>query len=49
MVGSEIRANDAPFRCHVGVACNGKEVDGKSVLELMTLAPREGSTARMQF
>ena len=49
LVGSEIRANDAPFRCHVGVAYNGKEVDGKSVLELMTLAPREGSTVRMQF
>jgi hypothetical protein len=39
----EIRANDAPFRCHVGVAYNGKEVDGKSVLKLMTLAPRKGS------
>jgi phosphotransferase system HPr-like phosphotransfer protein len=29
------------------VACNGKEVDGKSVLKLMTLAPRKGSTVRM--
>ena len=38
-----------PFGCYVGVACNCKEVDGKSVLELMMLAPREGSTAWMQF
>jgi phosphotransferase system HPr-like phosphotransfer protein len=29
--------------------CNGREVDSKSVLELMMLAPWEGSTVRMQF
>ena len=37
-----------PFRCDVRVAYNGKEVDGKSVLELMTLAPPEGSTVRIR-
>ena len=37
----------APFRSNVRVAYNGREVDGKSVLELMTLAPPEGSTVRV--
>lgn len=37
----------APFHCDVRVAYDGKEVDGKSVLELMTLAPPEGSTVRI--
>ena len=50
LVGSEIRAHHAPVSLlRPASACNGKEVDGKSVLELMMLAPREGSTARMQF
>ena len=31
------------FRCDVRVAYNGNEVDGKSVLDLMTLAPLEGT------
>ena len=35
----------APFRSDVRVAYNGTEVDGKSVLDLMTLHPSEGSEA----
>jgi phosphocarrier protein HPr len=38
----------APFRSDVRVAYNGREVDGKSVLDLMTLAPPEGSTVRIR-
>jgi phosphocarrier protein len=38
----------ARFRCDVHVAYNGKEVDGKSVLQLMTLAPTEGSRVRIR-
>ena len=38
----------AQFRSAVRVACDGKEVDGKSVLDLMTLAPSEGSTVRIR-
>ena len=38
----------APFRSDVRVAYNGTEVDGKSVLDLMTLAPTEGSTVRIR-
>jgi phosphotransferase system HPr (HPr) family protein len=37
----------AQFRSDVRVAYNGAEVDGKSVLDLMTLAPPEGSTVRV--
>ena len=37
----------APFRSGIRVAYNGTEVDGKSVLDLMTLAPAEGSTVRI--
>jgi phosphocarrier protein HPr len=33
-----------PFHSSVRVGYDGKEVDGKNVLELMTLAPPEGST-----
>ncbi len=33
-----------PFHSNVRVGYNGTEVDGKSVLDLMTLAPPEGST-----
>ena len=33
-----------PFHSNVRVGYDGKEVDGKSVLDLMTLAPPEGST-----
>ena len=32
-----------PFHSNVRVGYNGKEVDGKSVLELMTLTPPEGT------
>src|SRR6266850_1930789 len=32
-----------PFHSNIRVGYNGTEVDGKSVLELMTLAPREGT------
>ena len=38
----------APFRSDVRVAYNGKEVDGKSVLDLMTLSSAEGSTVQIR-
>src|ERR1700746_917658 len=38
----------APFRSNVRVAYNGTHVDGKSVLDLMTLHPQEGSTVRIR-
>jgi phosphocarrier protein len=37
-----------PFHSNVRVGYDGKEVDGKNVLELMTLAPPEGSTVRVR-
>jgi phosphocarrier protein HPr len=37
-----------PFHSNVRVGYDGKEVDGKSVLDLMTLAPPEGSTMRVR-
>jgi phosphotransferase system HPr (HPr) family protein len=37
-----------PFHSNVRVGYDGKEVDGKNVLELMTLAAPEGSTARVR-
>ena len=37
-----------PFHSDVRVAYDGKEVDGKSVLDLVTLAPPEGSTVRVR-
>jgi phosphotransferase system HPr (HPr) family protein len=36
-----------PFHSNVRVGYDGKEVDGKNVLNLMTLAPPEGSTVRV--
>jgi phosphocarrier protein HPr len=36
-----------PFHSKVRVAYNGTEVDGKNVLDLMTLAPPEGSTLQV--
>ena len=36
-----------PFHSNVRIGYDGKEVDGKSVLDLMTLAPSEGSTVRV--
>jgi phosphotransferase system HPr (HPr) family protein len=38
----------APFRSDVRVAYNGKEVDGKSVLDLLTLSPAEWSTVQIR-
>ena len=38
----------ARFRCDVRVVYNGKEVNGKNVLELITLDPPEGSTVRIR-
>ena len=35
------------FRCEVHVAYDGNEADGKSVLDLMALAPPDGSTVRV--
>jgi phosphotransferase system HPr (HPr) family protein len=37
-----------PFHSNVRVRYNGTEVDGKSVLDLMTLHPPEGSTVRVR-
>jgi phosphocarrier protein HPr len=37
-----------PFHSNVRVAYDGKEVDGKSVLDLLTLAPLEGSTVKVR-
>ena|ERR1700719_2107005 len=37
-----------PFHASVRVRYNGTEVDGKSVLDLMTLHPPEGSTVRVR-
>ena len=37
-----------PFHSNVRVRYEGKEVDGKNVLDLMTLAPPEGSTVRVR-
>jgi phosphocarrier protein HPr len=37
-----------PFHCNVRVGYNGTEVDGKSVLDLMTLAPPEGTKVRIR-
>ena len=36
-----------PFHSNVRVGYDGKEVNGKNVLDLMTLAPPEGSTVRV--
>jgi phosphocarrier protein HPr len=36
------------FHSNVRVGYDGKEVDGKNVLDLMTLAPPEGSTVRIR-
>src|SRR5438132_204806 len=37
-----------PFHANVRVRYNGKEVDGKNVLDLMTLAAPEGATVRIR-
>ena len=37
-----------PFHSNVRVAYNGNEADGKSVLDLLKLAPPEGSTVRVR-
>ena len=37
-----------PFHANVRVRYDGKEVDGKSVLDLMTLHPSEGSIVRVR-
>jgi phosphocarrier protein HPr len=37
-----------PFHSNVRVGYDGKEVDGKNALDLMTLAPPEGSTVRVR-
>ena len=38
-----------PFHSNVRVGYDGGEVDGKSVLDLMTLVPAEGSTVRIRI
>jgi phosphocarrier protein HPr len=38
-----------PFHSNVRVGYNGTEVDGKSVLDLMTLAPPEGTNVRIRI
>ena len=37
-----------PFHSSVRVGYDGKDVDGKSVLDLMTLAPPKGSTVHVR-
>src|SRR6478736_295276 len=37
-----------PFHSNVRVGYNGTEVDGKSVLDLMTLTPPEGTKVRIR-
>jgi phosphotransferase system HPr (HPr) family protein len=37
-----------PFHSNVRVGYDGKQVDGKNLLDLMTLAPPEGSTVRVR-
>ena len=37
-----------PFHSNVRVGYDGNEVEGKNVLDLMTLAPPEGSTVRVR-
>jgi len=41
--------NMRPFHSNVRVGYNGTEVDGKSVLDLMTLAPPEGTKVRIRI
>jgi phosphotransferase system HPr (HPr) family protein len=38
-----------PFHSKVRVGYNGTEVDGKSVLDLMTLTPPEGTKVRVRI
>jgi phosphocarrier protein HPr len=38
-----------PFHSNVRVGYNGNEVDGKSVLDLMTLAPPAGTKVRIRI
>ena len=38
-----------PFHSNIRVGYNGTEVDGKSVLNLMTLAPPEGTKVRIRI
>jgi phosphocarrier protein HPr len=38
-----------PFHSSIRVGYNGTEVDGKSVLDLMTLAPPEGTKVRIRI
>src|SRR5882724_9522429 len=38
-----------PFHSNIRVGYNGTEVDGKSVLDLMTLAPPEGTKMRISI
>jgi phosphotransferase system HPr (HPr) family protein len=38
-----------PFHSNIRVGYNGTEVDGKSVMDLMTLAPPEGTKVRVRI
>src|ERR1700746_3680333 len=38
-----------PFHSNIRVGYNGTEVDGKSVLDLMTLAPPDGTKVRIRI
>jgi phosphotransferase system HPr (HPr) family protein len=38
-----------PFHSDIRIGYNGTEVDGKSVLDLMTLAPPEGTKVRIRI
>ena len=38
-----------PFHSNIRVGYNGTEVDGRSVMDLMTLAPPEGTKVRIRI
>ena len=38
-----------PFHSNIRVSYNGTEVDGKSVMDLMTLTPPEGTKVRVRI
>ena len=38
-----------PFHSNIRVGYNGTEVDGKSVLDLLTLAPPDGTKVRIRI
>ena len=37
-----------PFPCHVTLVCNGKEINGKSIMNLMAACIKQGSEIEIQ-